>query len=129
MVLSDGTNSLTLTDDLTELSPFWQPVVQAVTYTLTGAMLVDESIKLAGRPLTFQSEPNAGWVEYAKVEQLHRWACVPGKQLTLTRYGDSLTVVFNRESGQAVEAKPVLDIGRAPWPEDWMLLTLRLMTI
>ena len=129
MILSDGTTAVTLSDDMTEQSPYWQPVEQATSFTLTGAMIVDESVKQAGRPLVFVSEANAGWIERSVVDQLHRWASVPGKKLTLQRYGDSASVIFSRDGGQAVEAKPVLEVARVPLPDDWMLLTLRLMTV
>lgn len=132
MILSDGTTAVTLSDDMTEQAPYWQPVEQATSFTLTGAMIVDESVKLAGRPLIFSSNLNdgSGWARRAAVDQLHRWACVPGKKLTLQRHNDSASVIFSRDGGQAVEAKPVVDAAACmPQPDDWMLLTLRLMTI
>lgn len=128
MVLTDGTTAVTLTDDLTDEQPVWQPVEQAVSYTLTGAMLVDESEKLAGRPLVFASEERHGWVPYSAVEQLQRWASMPGKKLTLERYGATSAVLFDRRGGPALEARPVLDMARAPAPADWYRITLRLMT-
>ena len=128
MNLSDGTTAVVLTDDLTDEQPVWQPVEQAVSYTLTGAMLVDESEKLAGRPLVFSSDENHGWVPYSAVEQLQRWASQPGKRLTLERYGITGAVLFDRRNGAALEARPVLDMARAPAPGDWYRITLRLMT-
>ncbi|QEL55505.1 hypothetical protein [Chromobacterium paludis] len=129
MILSDGTTAVTLSDDMTELQPYWQPVDQAISYTLTGALLVDESIKQAGRPMTFQSQPDTGWVPRAAVDQLQAWASQPGIRLKLTRHGQDYPVTFNRQDGQAVEARPVLELAVSPRQNDWMLLTIRLLGI
>ncbi|PRP70888.1 hypothetical protein BUE93_09515 [Chromobacterium amazonense] len=129
MILSDGTTAVTLDDDMIELQPYWQPVDQAISYTLTGAMLVDESVKQAGRPMTFQSQPDAGWVPRTAVEQLHKWASQPGIRLKLTRHGQDYPVTFNRQDGQAVEARPVLELAVLPRPNDAMLLTVRLISV
>lgn len=128
MMLSDGQTAVTLSDDLLLQQPYWQPVAQAVTYTLSGSMIVDESVRQAGKPLVFQSEEQTGWVPRSVVDQLQRWAERPGQRLTLDRYGSSTQVIFDRQDGPALEARPVLELARAPEPEDWMLITLRLMT-
>lgn len=129
MILSDGTTAVTLDDDMTEEMPYWQPVVQSAAFTLTGSLVLEESVKQAGRPLTFKSEADAGWVPRSAVDQLHAWACAPGAQLTLTRFGADRAVTFRHGDGPAVEAGPVAYVARAPQPDDWMLLTLRLLTV
>ena len=51
--ISDGTTTVTLSDDLLQEGEHgWSPVQQATTHTLTGALWVDVSIKQAGRPIT-----------------------------------------------------------------------------
>lgn len=129
MILSDGTTAVTLSDDMSELQPYWQPVDQAISYTLTGAMLVDESVRQAGRPMTFQSQPDTGWVPRAAVEQLQKWASQPGIRLKLTRYGQDYAVTFNRQDGQAVEARAVVELAIPPLMNDEMQLTVRLISV
>ena len=39
----------------------WVPVERAVTYSLTGALLVDVAPRLAGRPITLAASDDRGW--------------------------------------------------------------------
>ena len=56
----------------------WQPVTVNTQYSLTGALLVESSTKLAGRPITLQSANNRSWVTRAVVESLKDLQAVAG---------------------------------------------------
>ena len=40
----------------------WHPVLREAEYSITGALLLDSSTRLAGRPITLQGSEDAGWL-------------------------------------------------------------------
>lgn len=108
ITLTKDTTTLTLPDALDWTDEFaWSPVQQSKTYTTTGALLIEESTKQAGRPITLKGEADSTWCTRATVLTLHDWASVPGTTLTLVLRGVSRTVAFDHERG-ALEGFPVL---------------------
>ena len=84
----------------------WVPVERAMTYSVTGALLIDEAPRSAGRPITLVGEVDAGWVGRGVVVQLHALASATDATYTLTLAdGRTFTVKFAPES--PFEAKPV----------------------
>jgi hypothetical protein len=121
---------IALPGDLAWVDEFnWCPVVREVTYSLTGALIISESVKLAGRPITLEAKQmDMGWVwvVLATVVALYALAATPGWTGLLTLAdGRTFTVAF-REDG--VTATPVLH--RAPAAEgDAYALTLKLQVL
>ena len=84
----------------------WVPVERAVTYSLTGALLVDVAPRLAGRLITLAGEVDAGWLGRGVVAQLYALASATDATYTLTLAdGRTFTVMFAPDS--PFEAKPV----------------------
>ena len=92
--------TLTLPDALSWSDEYtWSPVEQTKTYTTTGALLIEEGVKQAGRPITLEGSEDRTWCTRALVDQLHAWANTPAMVLTLTLRGVAHTVTFDHERG------------------------------
>jgi hypothetical protein len=106
----------------------WDPIEQDQKRGLTGSMIIQEGVKLYGRPITLSSEGGA-WFRLSKVQQLKALAEVPEKVMMLTLpTGATHYVAFNRVNGPAVEAQPVFR-RVDPGPDYEHELTLRLITV
>lgn len=126
--LSDGTTTLTLHPDLYWSDENdWHPVEQTVQRTLTGALIVSTTQRVAGRPITLEPEDEeSAWQTLEVLAQLRNWAAVPGQELTLTLRGVDRTVIFRHQDGTAVEAAPVLHRSDVQ-DDDFYRITVRLM--
>lgn len=127
----DTGDTLALPPDLFWSDEFeWAPVEQSVERSVTGAMIVQTSERIGGRPITLQPEDDkSGWISRADLEQLQQWAAVPGLALELSLRGQTRDVMFrHQDQGGALTAKPVFHFDNAQ-PGDQYLATLRLMEI
>lgn len=114
----------------------WTPVDRSTEYSLTGALIANEQVKLVGRPITINSKPEsqselAGsnsliWMDRATVKALYAKASTPGLTMNLELHdGRTFTVAF-RDDG--FNAKPVRHI--APHTDtDPYYLSIQLMTV
>lgn len=117
-------DALNWTDEYT-----WSPVEQTKTYTTTGALLIEEGLKQAGRPITLEGGEDRTWCTRALVDQLHTWAALPGMVLTLTLRGTPRSVTFDHERG-ALQGLPVLFYADGSIEaSDFYVPTIRLMEI
>ena len=99
---------LTLPQDLIWVDEFaWRKVEQTTEYSTTGALLVDQWSKQAGRTMELRGEVDYGWILRGPLETLDAWAAQTELQLTLLRNGASWSVIFDHASGP-VEATPVV---------------------
>ncbi|MGX5834298.1 hypothetical protein ACWIJ6_09150 [Aeromonas piscicola] len=93
-------NSELLPDDLVWRDEFdWSPVEQVVTPTLSGALLVEETPRPEGRPITL-----VGHCARATVLRLKALEAVPGQWLTLTLLDGVARTVIWRRPGVVVTA-------------------------
>ncbi|WP_265451678.1 hypothetical protein [Aeromonas salmonicida] len=115
-------NSVLLPDDLVWRDEFeWAPVEQVVTPTLSGALLVEETAKPEGRPLTL-----SGHCSRAKVQEIKVLEAQVAKLMTLTLLdGVARTVVWRRPG---VVATPLIEMAD-PEGGDPYALTLNLTEI
>ena len=106
----------------------WDPVEQVQERSLNGALIIQEGVKLYGRPITLSSNGGA-WFTLATVRQLEALRDQPGKVMLLTLpTGERHHVTWNRAAGAPVQATPLFR-AVAPGP-DWLYeLTLRLITV
>lgn len=120
---------VTLPDDLLWTDEHaWTPAVAAVSYLLTGALLVESSARQKGRPITLVGGADMAWVTHATVKTLYDWASQPGRQFELLfSDGRVFTVVF-RHHEIPIEAEPVLGFP-ARHDSDFYRFTLRLMEV
>lgn len=131
LTLADVSTTLTLNPDLYWSDENnWHPVEQAVDRTITGALIVQASARVAGRPITLEPEDDgSAWMTLADVEALRNWAAVPGKTMTLTLRGEAREVIFRHQDG-GFEARPVIQYRDGhELPVDFYLCTIRLMEI
>ena len=61
----------------------WTPVTQTTAYSLTGALIVEQSEKQAGRPITLVGGPRWAWLTRAEVAVL-KTLLDAGEEMTLT---------------------------------------------
>ena len=115
-------NSVLLPDDLVWRDEFeWAPVEQVVTPTLSGALLVEETAKPEGRPLTL-----IGHCSRAKVQELKVLEAQVAQLMTLTLLdGVTRTVVWRRPG---VVATPLVEMAD-PEGGDPYALTLNLTEV
>lgn len=103
-----SSTTVTLPDALNWVDEYtWSPVEQTRQYTTTGALLIEESVKQAGRLITLEGSEDRTWCTRALVDQLHAWAALPGMTLSLTLRGTPRSVTFDHEKG-ALQGLPVL---------------------
>lgn len=124
------TTTLTLPADLLWSDEHdWHPVEQAVEYTITGAMIVDASTRLAGRPITLQPEDDASaWISLPALSTLETWAATPGRVMALTIRGTTRNVMFRHHDTSGMTAKPVLHVSDTN-TGDFYLATIKLMEV
>lgn len=122
-------DSIILPDDLTWIDEIqWTPVMQAVEYSATGALLIQESTKLSGRQITLTGAQNMGWITRAMVDALVVKRDTVGLEMTLTIGGSTKNVMF-RQGENPVDVAPVLD-GNFFDSEDWYQVnSIKLMEV
>lgn len=110
----------------------WSPVVSEVSYSLSGAVIIESALKVAGRPITLVAPESAmGWVTKDVVDILWAWSSVVNRPLLLTlQFPEDVRtfdVVF-RHAEVPMEAKPVKGFTEHG-AKEWFSITLRLMEI
>ncbi len=129
ITLTDGTTVLELDPDLYWEDEFaWAAVEQSMTRGLTGKPIIQVALRQYGRPITLRPfDDRSAWMTRGAMAQLRTWADIPGQVLTLTLRGTAYTVMF-RHHDQAHAAEPVVFFSD-PASGDWLLVTLRFMTV
>lgn len=129
MIISDGTTSVNLPDDLDWEDEFaWTPVSQSVEYSVSGALIVQHSQRTAGRLITLAGSDNRAWVALDDVIQLDAWSHLAGLVLTLTIRGNPRSVIFRHGDGAPFEAREIF--GRTPESADQQfVITARFLEV
>ena len=117
----------------------WSPVSARSSYSLTGALIVEQSTKLAGRPITLigQSSGNdhTAWISRANLLTLQTALETAGATFTLTLHDARVfSVIARPDDNSPVEADPLPVVGSFlpanPQTADWYLLrAVRLTTV
>lgn len=85
--------NLTLPHDPVWVNEFdWTEVEQRIDYSLARSLIVQVSVKRAGRPIRL----NCHWLTRAQVLELVALADVAGAEYTLTLHQGTYTVLFDR---------------------------------
>lgn len=96
----------------------WTPVAQATTYSLAGALVIEEATRLAGRPLTLEGGRTWAWLARADLDTLHAALLTAGATWTLTLHdGRQFTVAARQDGDGPLKAAP-LPIVRDSGPAD-----------
>jgi hypothetical protein len=108
----------------------WSPVKSSAEHSITGALIVDQGVRLAGRPITLEASDEGGWKDMTRdrVIQLRALTAQAGLTFPLTLAdGRSFTVIF-RPGEEPFDARPLAD--RENPPTDWpYIITLRLTEV
>mgnify|MGYP006392301455 CR=1 FL=1 len=121
--LTYAATTITLPDDLLWEDEFtWQSVEQRSQYSITGALLVESSVKQAGRSITLRGGMDFAWIDRATLLALQAAAAQP-----VVRSEAPRNVVFDLERG-AIEASPVIDYSD-PSADDSYVVTLRYIEV
>ena len=102
----------------------WSPLTQATEYSLTGALIVEQAEKQAGRPVTLIGGKDFAWLTRAAVASL-KALLDAGEEMTLTLHDSrTFTVLPAGEEPLTVTPLPrVLDSGFAnPDSGAWYVL-------
>ncbi len=106
----------------------WHPVLREAEYSITGALLLDASTRLAGRPITLQGSEDAGWLTRSTLLALYAMAENASTTHTLTLAdGRTYTVTF-AAGDTPIEAAPLArpELPPAAWP---YIATIRLIEV
>ena len=127
---TESSITLTLPDALSWADEYtWSPVEQTKTYTTTGALLIEEGVKQAGRPITLEGSEDRTWCTRAVVDQLHAWARTAGIVLVLTLRGVAHSVTFDHERGALLGLPVLFYADGAIESTDWYVPTLRFLEL
>lgn len=107
----------------------WQPVVQTAERTITGALVLQQAARTAGRPITLRSfSESSGWVKREAMNTLREWASVPQCEMILSYNEIEYHVTWRHHEGSALEANPVVWFSDMQ-NDDYYTATLNLMEI
>ncbi len=88
----------------------WSAAVQQQTYTLSGALLVEESTTTAGRPISLVSSSGSAIVSRVDLQALKAKEAQPGLVMMLTVFdGRRFSVVWRRDP-QGIKATPFIEL-------------------
>jgi len=92
------------------------------------ALLIQETAKAGGQPVTLGSEQGPGFMPRSQLEALQAWAdLMPSPTMTLEQDGRaSMAVLFDFSNGPAIEASPIFAV-EPPAADDWWWVTLHLI--
>jgi hypothetical protein len=106
----------------------WSQVLQTREYSSTGALHIGEWTKQAGRPMTLQGSVDYAWCQRAELLTAKAWENQAGLAMVLVHNGENYLVAWNRESGSAITAEPIVPYSD-PLPTDPYSLTLRFLQL
>lgn len=111
----------------------WVDVVASQKRTLNGNLIIEQNKRVAGKPITLQSNDNLGlgMVERWVVNALREQAQILSQKFELHYIADGenkvLTVAFDH-SQEPINAKPFKDFN-SPNPDDLFSITLKFVTV
>ena len=111
----------------------WSPITATGVYTLSGAYDVQQAVKLAGKPMTLQSDAGQGLglVTRDTVNQLHAQAAIPEATFALEYLADGVTKIVNvmfDHASNPIEAEPFKGFN-SPNLNDYFAVALKFKTV
>ena len=109
----------------------WSPVSATGVYTLSGAYDVQQAVKLAGKPMTLQSNDGLGLITRDTVNKLHEQAAIPEATFALEYLADGVTKIVNvmfDHTSNPIEATPFKGFN-SPNLDDYFAVTLKFKTV
>ena len=129
-----ATNAVIELDD--ELYPSdeheWSSLVSSTKYALDGTMIVEQSIRKAGRPYTMQAPSDMGFLTRSTVNALKAERDKLGATFWLDYRADGVVkrvkVIFDTTGDDAITASPAKEF-ISPSLDDLFIVTLRFLEI
>lgn len=108
ITLTIAATVLELPRDLVWADEFdYSPVGQQIEPTLTGALVIQEGVLQAGRPITLEGGDNFAWIRRADLVVLRNTTLAAGTTMTLTLHdGRSFPVIWSR-GDSPISAQPI----------------------
>lgn len=110
----------------------WSSVVSSTKYALDGTMIVEQSVRRAGKPYTFQAPSDMGWLTRRTVNLLKAERDKLGAKFWLDYRTDGtvkrIKVIFDTTKDDAITAKPVKEF-ISPSLDDPFIVTLKFLEI
>ena len=110
----------------------WSSLVSSTKYALDGTMIVEQSIRKAGKPYTMQAPSDMGFLNRSTVNALKAERDKLGATFWLDYRADGqvkrVKVIFDTTGDDAVTAKPVKEFV-SPSLDDLFIVTLKLLEI
>lgn len=110
----------------------WSSLVSSTKYALDGTMIVEQSIRKAGKPYTMQAPSDMGFLTRSTVNALKAERDKLGATFWLDYRADGqvkrVKVIFDTTGDDAVTAKPVKDF-ISPSLDDLFIVTLKFLEI
>ena len=111
----------------------WSPIAATGNYTLSGAYDVQQAVKLAGKPMTLQSDAGQGLglITRDTVNKLHEQAAIPEATFALEYVADGVTKIVNvmfDHASNPIEAEPFKGFN-SPNLNDYFAVTLKFKTV
>ena len=105
----------------------WPVVTKRTEYSLSGALIVDSGMRLAGRPITLAGKADGGWITRATVDALRVLAsALPGQYVLTLADGRSFNVIFAADD--PIRAEQVVDLSD-PGADWWYIATVKLIEV
>lgn len=109
----------------------WVDVVATQKRTLNGNLIIEQNKRVAGKPVTLQSNDNLGLIKREVVNQLREQAQILSQKFELHYLADGenkvLTVAFDH-SQEPINAKPFKGF-HSPNLDDFFSVTLKFITV
>ena len=110
----------------------WSSLVSSTKYALDGTMIVEQSVRQAGKPYTMQAPNDMGFLTRSTVNALKAERDKLGATFWLDYRADGqvkrVKVIFDTTGDDAVTAKPVKEF-ISPSLDDLFIVTLRFLEI
>ena len=110
----------------------WSSLVSSTKYALDGTMIVEQSVRKAGKPYTMQAPSDMGFLTRSTVNALKAERDKLGATFWLDYRADGqvkrVKVIFDTTGDDAVTAKPVKEF-ISPSLDDLFIVTLKLLEI
>ena len=109
----------------------WSSVVSNTKYALDGTMIVEQSVRQAGKPYTMQAPDDMAWLSRSTVNALKAERDKLGATFWLDYRADGQvkrTKVIFDTTQEAINARPAKEF-ISPSPDDPFIVTLRFLEI
>lgn len=110
----------------------YSAIAETHKYALDGTLIIEQSVRKAGRPYTMQAPDNMAWMTRETVNLLKAERNKLGATFWLDYLADGVVkrvkVMFDNSGNDAVNAKPVRGY-ISPLPDDPFIVTLKFLEI